>query len=201
MKLSKSCLITFIRIMVLMVIATFASAENAMTTRAVPLKQAANMNSETIMELEKNQSVTIGVRQGAWYEAVISMPDGEIQGWLRMTDIRFEEAVHRPSGQSGLSILSNIFTGQTEQTVGTGVRGLDNEEIPDARAGTNTGMDKAIDEGVKRSMGIGVVREQEQLQNSQKNMSAVIEMERYAVSQDTARRFAEQGQLKTHILD
>lgn len=173
-------------LMFLLIFSCTALAREAMTVRNIDLKQDASSNSATITKLEKNQPLNVGNRKGSWYEVKVQLAVGEKYGWVRMIDLRFDEALQNSPGESGFSLLGSVLSGQPEQTVGTGVRGIDNEDLlPDRSSIKMPGIP-----------GMAVINEDTKLKNSKVNMSAVNEMEKFSISSDKARYFAEQGNLR-----
>ncbi|MCW8929825.1 MAG: SH3 domain-containing protein [Gammaproteobacteria bacterium] len=180
-------LLASLLLFILLIFSYSAIARDAVTVRTANLKESASVNSTTIKELKKNQPLTVILRKGSWYEVNVPSSSGEIKGWVRMIDLRFNEAVQNASGQSSVSLLGSVFGEQSSHTVGTGVRGLDNEDI------VNTGSNTNI-------MGLGVISEDKKLENSTMNMNAVKDMEKFSISHDKARFFAEQGQLRSQAI-
>ncbi|MCP3850164.1 MAG: hypothetical protein GY694_08015 [Gammaproteobacteria bacterium] len=186
MKNSNAWIIFFLMVSLFLFSST-SLAREAMTIRSADLKQEGSVNSVSVARLKKNQSIQVGARKGSWYEASVPLSTGMIHGWVRMIDLRFDDALQNTSETSGDSLLGTIMGGQSTQTVGTGVRGLDNEDMA------------VSSEAQKKSL--GVVKEDRTLKESKTDMKAVKEIEKFSSSPEKARFFAKQGNLKTQAID
>lgn len=102
--------------------------ETGFAVRQTEVKKEPFSDAETVGTLaEKSQLKVLG-RQGGWAQ----IESGALAGWVRMLSIRMN------SGQSSIvsglkSLFSVARTGSSGTTVTTGVRGLDKEQIQNAK--------------------------------------------------------------------
>lgn len=107
------------------------AADPGTTVRNSDLFSEPSYQAEKISILEKGSPLTVLKRQGGWYH--VKANKSEQQGWVRMLSIRLGTA-DRKKGDSGITALSQFArTGQSGQVVATGVRGLSEEDIREAR--------------------------------------------------------------------
>ena len=102
--------------------------ETGFAVRQTEVKKEPFSDAETVGTLAENAQVKALARQGGWMQ----IESGKLSGWVRMLSIRMN------SGQSSvLSGLKSLFsvarTGSSGTTVTTGVRGLDKEQIQNAK--------------------------------------------------------------------
>lgn len=103
----------------------------AITVRSTEIKQRPYSDAATVAKLNENASVSIVTRQGGWVR--ITSKTGN--GWVKMLSLRSSTAPKR--GDSGLQSLFNISrTGSSGITVATGVRGLSEEDLKNAKPDT-----------------------------------------------------------------
>lgn len=101
----------------------------AYTVRATEIKQQPYSDAATIATLAEKASVNIVLRQGGWVK--ISSSQGS--GWVRMLSLRYTSTSGK-RGDSGLQSMLNVGrTGSSGITVATGVRGLSEEDLKNAR--------------------------------------------------------------------
>jgi hypothetical protein len=119
---------------ILMLVASPAMAgapENALVIRAGDLMAQPFLDASKVAPVAANQPVVILQRRGGW----VNVQVGGKTGWLRALNLRLAPgtaAAGRASGSS-LSRSASIFrTGSSGQTVTTGVKGLDDEQIRNA---------------------------------------------------------------------
>jgi len=85
-------------------------------------------DAQTVGTLEEKAQVRVLGRQGGWAQ----VESGALSGWVRMLSIRTNSG--QSSMVSGLKSLFNVArTGSSGTTVTTGVRGLDKEQIQNAK--------------------------------------------------------------------
>lgn len=113
-----------------------ALAEGATLVRATELKAEPYSDAATVAKLPQQAQVEVLKRQGAW--AQVKSKDG--QGWLRMLGLKLGSgaAPAKGNGGSGLeaAALSALGVGgprSAQPTVATGVRGLSEEDLRNAR--------------------------------------------------------------------
>ncbi|HEX5337868.1 MAG TPA: SH3 domain-containing protein [Gallionella sp.] len=101
----------------------------AYTVRSTEIKQKPFSDAATVATLNEKSSVNILSRQGGWVR--ISSESGS--GWVRMLNLRSSNTATK-QGDSGLQSLLNIGrSGSSGVTVATGVRGLSEEELKNAK--------------------------------------------------------------------
>ena len=106
-----------------------AWAEPATVIRATELKKAPASDAATVAQLAENATVEAFERDKGWTR--IKAPEGE--GWVRMLALRYGAAAPK-AGDTGLSQLFNVArTGSSGTQVTTGVRGLEAQQIADAK--------------------------------------------------------------------
>jgi len=105
-------------------------AEPATVIRATELKQAPATDAATVSSLAENTAVDAGERKGGWTR----VKAGSSEGWVRMLSLRYAGAGDAKQGDAGVSQLLNVArTGTSGTQVTTGVRGLDAEQLANAR--------------------------------------------------------------------
>lgn len=105
------------------------AGETAYTVRSTEIRKQPYSDAATISTLPEKSSVDILERKGGWVR--ISSKTGK--GWVRMLSLRSSGEPAR-QGDSGLQSLVNIArSGSSGVTVATGIRGLDEEDIRNAR--------------------------------------------------------------------
>jgi len=115
------------------IIASPALADPATTVREVRLMAEPFDDATVIATLSAGTTIeTIG-REGGWYE--VNATDNR-KGWLHMLGIGFGGNGQGAKGD-GVASLFNLMRGGTGgQTVATGIRGLDSEDIRNASPDT-----------------------------------------------------------------
>ncbi|HEY6281163.1 MAG TPA: hypothetical protein VIW72_05130 [Burkholderiales bacterium] len=111
------------------VVAAYA-AEFGYTMRSTELKDAPFSDAKTLATLPEKTKVEIISRQGAWLQV-----KEQQQGWVRLLSLRTGEG-RTIGGDSGLESLINLGlgrSGNTGVTVATGVRGLSEADLKNAR--------------------------------------------------------------------
>lgn len=109
-------------------IAPAMAQETGFAVRDTEIKKEPYSDAQTVGTLAEKAQVKVLARQGGWMQ----IEAGTLSGWVRMLSIRMN------SGQSSIaSGLKSLFyvarTGSSGQTVTTGVRGLDKEDIQNAK--------------------------------------------------------------------
>ena len=109
----------------------FCFAEAATVIRATELKRAPATDAASAGQLEENAKVDALERQGGWTR--VKAPGGA-EGWVRMLALRYEGAGAARQGDSGIAQALNVArTGTSGTQVTTGVRGLDADQLANAR--------------------------------------------------------------------
>ena len=106
------------------------AAEYGYTVRSTELKDAPFSDAKTLGTLPEKTKVEIIARQGAWLQV-----KDQQQGWVRLLSLRTGEG-RATGGDSGLKSLLNLGlgrSGNTGVTVATGVRGLSEADLKNAR--------------------------------------------------------------------
>lgn len=104
-------------------------AEPATVIRATELKQDPASDAAAVAALAENTAVEALERKGGW----IRVKAGGAEGWVRMLSLRYGAAAAKP-GDTGVTQLFNVArTGASGTQATTGVRGLDAEQIANAR--------------------------------------------------------------------
>ncbi len=109
-------------------LAQAVAQETGFTVRQTEVKKEPFSDAGAAGTLSEKAQVKVLNRRGGWMQ----VESGAVSGWVRMLAVRMN------SGQSGIgSGLKSLFnvarTGSSGTTVTTGVRGLDKEQIQNAR--------------------------------------------------------------------
>jgi hypothetical protein len=111
---------------VLVLLASLAQAEPAVTLKAVDLKETAAADAKTVASLPANTTVDLVKREGAW----VQLSSGKDTGWAKLFDIRLASAQTAPAkGGNSLGQVLGLASGQRSASVTTGVRGLDEDSL------------------------------------------------------------------------
>ena len=104
--------------------------DSGFTVRKTDLKSEPFSDAATVGSLAEKAQVRILARQGGW----MKVESQAANGWVRMLAIRMASSADSKSGDSGIGALFNVArTGSSGTTVATGVRGLDKEQIQNAK--------------------------------------------------------------------
>lgn len=104
--------------------------QTAYTVRSTEIKQQPFSDAPTVATLSEKTSVNILSREGGW----MKISSGQGNGWVKMLSLRSNGTATKP-GDSGLqSLLNSGRAGSRGVTVATGVRGLSEEDLKNARA-------------------------------------------------------------------
>lgn len=114
----------------LLLLPVFCLAEPATVIRATDLKKDPASDAATVAELAENAAVDALERKGGWTR----VKAGAAEGWVKMLALRYSGTGAAKPGDSGVSQLFNVArTGSSGTQVTTGVRGLDAEQLANAR--------------------------------------------------------------------
>jgi len=112
----------------LLLIPTLVWAEPATVVRATELKREPATDAATVAQLAENATVDALERQGGWTR----VKAGANEGWVKMLALRYGGTA-KP-GDSGLQQAFNVArSGSSGTQVTTGVRGLDETQLANAR--------------------------------------------------------------------
>ncbi len=105
-------------------------AEPATVIRVTELKKEPATDAATLSELAENTGVDALERRGGWTRVKAA----GAEGWVKMLSLRYGTPGAAKQGETGLSQLFNAArTGSSGTQVTTGVRGLEAEQITNAR--------------------------------------------------------------------
>jgi hypothetical protein len=128
MAIAKSLVITGIFMLGWLAAPAYAD-QTAYIVRSTEIKQQPFSDAATVASLDQNTSVNIVKRQGGWVR--ITSKSGN--GWVRMLSLRSSSTASK-RGDSGFQNLFNIGrSGSSGFTVATGVRGLSEEDLKNAK--------------------------------------------------------------------
>lgn len=107
------------------------AGEIAYAVRATELKAKPFADAATLLTLAERGKVEIVSRQASWMQV---KADGAT-GWVKMLSLRVGNTeAQQKSGDGGMGALFNVAsTGKSGSTVTTGVRGLSEEKLKNAR--------------------------------------------------------------------
>ncbi|MBI5007739.1 MAG: hypothetical protein HZB95_11535 [Nitrosomonadales bacterium] len=107
----------------------------AYTIRATELKAKPYGDAQTLTTLPPRSKVEVLERRSGWTQ----VKSASFSGWVKMLALQLESNAQSKRGDTGLRSLFNVAsTGKSGSTVTTGVRGLSEEQLknakPDAKA-------------------------------------------------------------------
>lgn len=101
----------------------------AYTVRSTEIKQQPFSDAATVAMLKEKAGVNILSRKGGW----VRITSASGNGWVRMLSLRSDSTAAK-QGDSGLQSLLNVGrSGSSGTTVATGVRGLSEEDLKNAK--------------------------------------------------------------------
>jgi hypothetical protein len=104
--------------------------DSGFTVRKTEVKAEPFTDAGTVGSLAEKAQVRVVARQGGW----MKVESPAASGWVRMLAIRTAAAAETKTGDSGIGALFNVArTGSSGTAVATGVRGLDKEQIQNAK--------------------------------------------------------------------
>jgi len=107
------------------------AAEPATLWRATELKVSPATDAASLAPLAEAASVEALERKGGWTRV---RTEAGAEGWVRMLMLRYGGPGEAKQGESGISQLFNVArTGSSGAPVTTGVRGLDAEQLANAK--------------------------------------------------------------------
>jgi hypothetical protein len=112
----------------LFLVPVLAWAEPATVIRSTELKSEPATDAATVAQLPENAAVDALERKGGWTR----VKAGANEGWVKMLALRYDTAA-KP-GDTGIQQAFNVArSGSSGTQVTTGVRGLDEQQLANAR--------------------------------------------------------------------
>jgi hypothetical protein len=112
----------------LVLVPVLAWAEPATVVRATELKSEPASDAATVAQLAENAAVDALERKGGWTR----VKAGSNEGWVKMLALRYQATAK--AGDTGLQQAFNVArSGSSGTQVTTGVRGLDEAQLANAR--------------------------------------------------------------------
>jgi uncharacterized protein YgiM (DUF1202 family) len=108
-----------------------AATQSGRVARTTDLRDKPANDGAMLRVVPANTVVEVAARQGGWYRVTV---DG-VQGWMRLSAVRFGAAVAATGAGGGASPLAFLQSGRSAVTTGsvtTGVRGLSEEGLQKA---------------------------------------------------------------------
>lgn len=98
--------------------------------RTTELKAKPFTDSQTLTTLPPRSRVEVLARQSSWTQ----VKSASFSGWVKMLSLQLETSGQSKRGDNGLSALFNVAsTGRSSSTVTTGIRGLSEEQLKNAK--------------------------------------------------------------------
>jgi hypothetical protein len=117
--------------LLLLALPALCFAEPATVIRATELRNAPATDAALVAPLAESAQVEALERKGGWTRV---KADGGAEGWVRMLALRYAGGGAAKQGDSGIVQLLNVARSGTSGTqITTGVRGLDAEQLANAR--------------------------------------------------------------------
>ncbi|MGB7541356.1 MAG: hypothetical protein WA373_05160 [Burkholderiales bacterium] len=111
-------------------LAQAVAQEAGFAIRRTEVKKEPFSDAATVGTLPEKSRVKVLRREGGWMQVESTVASG----WVRMLSVRMGTGAEQPGGDSGVKSLFNIArTGSSGTAVATGVRGLDKEQIRNAK--------------------------------------------------------------------
>ena len=119
--------------------------QTAYAVRSTDIKKLPFSDAATVGMLDEKASVSVMSRQGGW----VKINSNKGNGWVRMLSLRNDNTAKK-SGDTGLQSLINVGrSGSSGITMTTGVRGLSEEDLKNAKPNPGE-FDKLKDYAVNR---------------------------------------------------
>jgi hypothetical protein len=101
----------------------------AYAVRSTEIKLLPYSDAATVAKLDEKAKVNIMLRQGGW----VKISSGNGNGWVRMLSLR-SDSTAKKTGDSGLQSMLNVGrSGSSGITTTTGIRGLSEEDLKNAK--------------------------------------------------------------------
>jgi hypothetical protein len=121
----------FLALLLALALPAAATVGNGTTTRQAELRSTPFADGKTLQTLPANAKVDVLKRVGGWYQ--VKTAEGT-EGWVRMWLLRFSSP---PGGaaafKQNVAVLGSGRAGSTYTTATTGVRGLSEEDLQNAK--------------------------------------------------------------------
>jgi len=118
-------------LLLILLLPMLARAEPATLVRASELKAQPASDAPTVTQLAVDAAVDAGERSGGWVRVRTA---AGAQGWVKMLALKYGGPGVARKGDSGLTQAINVArTGASGTQVTTGVRGLDEQQLANAR--------------------------------------------------------------------
>ena len=105
-------------------------------TRQTELKAEPAPGARTLRSLAANTPVTITTRQGGW----LQVTSGDARGWVRLLHVSSQPSPRTSGAREELEAAARVATGRAGSgnvAVTTGIRGLDEEQLREAKPDTD----------------------------------------------------------------
>jgi hypothetical protein len=114
----------------LLFVGSACAAEEAITLRSTELKAKPYSDAQTLLTLPERSKVEVLQRRASWTQ----VKSGKTSGWVKMLSLQLVRGTTQRRADNGLRSLFNVAqTGRGGGTVTTGVRGLSEEDLKNAK--------------------------------------------------------------------
>ena len=114
----------------LLFVGNACAAEEAYTLRQTELKAKPYSDAQTLLTLPEHSKVEVLQRRASWTQ----VKSGQSTGWVKMLSLQLVRGTTQRRADNGLRSLFNVAqTGRGGGTVTTGVRGLSEEDLKNAK--------------------------------------------------------------------
>ena len=111
-----------------LLVSSLSWAEPAVLLKDAELYAKPVSDAEAVQSLKSGEKLEVMARKGAW--ANVKAANGTA-GWLRVLNIRTGSG---QQGEAGIGTIANLFhSGSSGNTVSTGVKGMSEEKLKNAR--------------------------------------------------------------------
>jgi hypothetical protein len=123
-------ILRLILLFIALAVAPAVAQETGFAVRQTEVKKEPFSDAAAVGTLPEKTQVKLVKREGGW----MLIESAAASGWVRMLSIRIGAGAEKTGGDSGVKSLFNVArTGSSGTSVATGVRGLDKEQITNAR--------------------------------------------------------------------
>lgn len=114
----------------LLFVSSAGAAEEAYTLRQTELKAKPYGDAQALLTLPERSKVLVLKRRASWTQ----VKSGKTTGWVKMLSLQLVRGTTQRRADNGLRSLFNVAqTGRGGSTVTTGVRGLSEEQLKNAK--------------------------------------------------------------------